>query len=185
MSKTKTVFRYFMIMDYEKEAEFLREMHKKGWRFVRVCNLGFYEFEACEPEDVVYQLDYNPEGLKHQNEYLQMFKDCGWEYLQDFVGYSYFRKPVAQMDGDEAIFCDDESRMDMIKRVGKGRIIPLVALFCCCVIPELLSAVMGNFENDAMTKLIIILLGIVVVLYSINFVQFGIKYYEFKKKIGI
>lgn len=26
-----------------------------------------------------------------------MFTDCGWEYLQDFVGYSYFRKPKAAM----------------------------------------------------------------------------------------
>ena len=57
MGETKTCFRFFSIMDYEKEADFLREMHKKGWKFVKVSLLGFYEFEACEPEDVVYQLD--------------------------------------------------------------------------------------------------------------------------------
>lgn len=47
----------------------------------------------CTPEDVVYQLDYNEEGLTHKDEYVQMFRDCGWEYIQDFGGYSYFRKP--------------------------------------------------------------------------------------------
>ena len=99
MKETKTCFRFFSIMDYEKEADFLRKMHKKGWKFVKVSLGGFYGFEACEPEDVVYQLDYNPDGVKHQNEYLQMFKDCGWEYMQDFAGYSYFRKPVSEMDG--------------------------------------------------------------------------------------
>jgi len=46
---------------------------------------------------VVYQLDYNQEGRSHKEEYIQMFTDCGWEYLQDFVGYSYFRKPKAAM----------------------------------------------------------------------------------------
>lgn len=24
---------------------------------------GLYHFEKCEPEDVTYQLDYNPEGI--------------------------------------------------------------------------------------------------------------------------
>ena len=59
MGETKTCFRFFSIMDYEKEADFLREMHKKGGN-LKVSLLGFYEFEAREPEDVVYQLDYNP-----------------------------------------------------------------------------------------------------------------------------
>lgn len=184
MSKTKTCFRFFSIMDYEKEAEFLRNMHKKGWKFVRVSLLGLYEFEACEPEDVVYQLDYNPDSIKHQNEYLQMFKDCGWEYLQDFAGYSYFRKPVAEMDGDETIFCDDESRLDMAKRVGKGRVIPLLVIFCCCIVPQFLMNNIHYRGDDAMQNVLIILLGAVLVLYLIILIQFGIKYYQFKKKLG-
>ena len=47
---------------------------------------GLYHFEKCEPEDVTYQLDYNPEGIAHKAEYIQMFLDCGWEYMQDFAG---------------------------------------------------------------------------------------------------
>ena len=35
MKETKTCFRFFSIMDYEKEADFLRKMHKKGWKFVK------------------------------------------------------------------------------------------------------------------------------------------------------
>lgn len=45
---------------------------------------------------MVYQLDYNKEGLEHKDEYLKMFDDCGWEYLQEYAGYSYFRKAVAE-----------------------------------------------------------------------------------------
>jgi len=41
---------------------------------------------------VIYQLDYNPDGKKNQEEYVQMFEDCGWEYLKDFaVKYISFR----------------------------------------------------------------------------------------------
>lgn len=81
-------------------------MLRSGWRFVRVCGIGTYYFEKCAPEDVVYQLDYNQEGRRNKEEYVQMFQDRGWEYLQDHVDYSYFRKKVSEMTGPEEIFCD-------------------------------------------------------------------------------
>ena len=115
------------------------KMHKKGWKFVKVSLGGLYGFEACEPEDVVYQLDYNPDGVKHQNEYLQMFKDCGWEYMQDFVGYSYFRKPVSEMDGDESIFCDDESSQGEGDSITRG----FLLLHCTTVSDEYHSLQQG------------------------------------------
>ena len=80
---------------------------------------------------MVYQLDFNPEGISHREEYLQMFRDCGWEYLQEYMGYSYFRKPVSRMEGrDEEIFCDDASRLDMMKRVFKAGCFRRLSCFC-------------------------------------------------------
>ena len=95
MKDKKIEFRWFSVPEWEKEQDFLREQHKKGWKFTKVSFLGFYHFEKCKPEDVVYQLDYNKDGIDNKAEYVQMFQDCGWEYLMDFVGYSYFRKPVS------------------------------------------------------------------------------------------
>ena len=117
MKEKKTEPRIFTIAEWEKEEKYLRKRHREGWKFVNVSLPGFYHFEKCTPEDVVYQLDYNEEGLKHKDEYVQMFNDCGWEYIQDFGGYSYFRKPVSEMQEEEEIFCDDESRLDMMRRV--------------------------------------------------------------------
>ncbi len=34
-----------------------------------------------------------------------MFEDCGWEYLKEFAGYTYFRKPAEKMEKEENIFC--------------------------------------------------------------------------------
>ena len=82
----KKEFKYLTIFKYEEEQEYLRDMHKHGWKLVKISGIGIYHFEECEPEDVVYQLDYN---LQKNDEYFQMFKDCGWEYLFDFAQYSY------------------------------------------------------------------------------------------------
>ena len=102
--KTKKQYKYFTIFDYEKEQVYLQNMHKEGWKFVKVSGFGTYHFVECTPENVVYQLDYNQEGLANKAEYVQMFNDCGWEYIQDYAGYSYFRKPAADMNGAEEIF---------------------------------------------------------------------------------
>ena len=80
MKNRKIKFRYFTIVEWEKEQDFLRQEGLKGWRFTKATLLGIYHFERCEPEDVVYQLDYNPDGIAHKEQYVQMFKDCGWEY---------------------------------------------------------------------------------------------------------
>ena len=96
-------------MEYEAEQEYLRKQHQAGWRFDRVAFPGIYTFVKCEPEDVVYQLDYNQDRKKDMAGYVQMYRDCGWEYLCDFMDYSYFRKPVSVMQSEEEIFNDDAS----------------------------------------------------------------------------
>ena len=136
MREKKTVFKWFTVAKYEEEQEYLRQMHQAGWKLVKVSFLGFYTFEKCEPEDVIYQLDYNQEREKGMAEYIQMFRDCGWEYICDFVGYSYFRKAASQMREDETIFSDDSSRLEMIGRVFKGRMVPLLIIFAAVICPQ-------------------------------------------------
>ena len=66
MKELKKEFRWFNIMEYEKEENYLSKRHQEGWKFKRVTFPGVYTFERCEPEKVIYQLDYNKEGIKHQ-----------------------------------------------------------------------------------------------------------------------
>ena len=63
MKETKTdVFDIFSIMDYEKEAVFPEKNAPKRMEICKSdrCRRILSDCEACEPEDVVYQLDYNP-----------------------------------------------------------------------------------------------------------------------------
>ena len=106
----KREFRLFTIAEYEKEEVYLARRHREGWKLVKASMPGFYTFEECEPEEVIYQLDYNSTQGTEKEQYLQMFADCGWEYVDEMNGWRYFRKPQAQADGDEAIFSSDASR---------------------------------------------------------------------------
>lgn len=165
MSATKTVFKWFDITQHEEEQEYLREMHRNGWKLQRV-QWAFYTFVQCEPEDVVYQLDYN-QSIENKTEYLQMFFDCGWEYIQDMMGYSYFRKPASAMRGEEGIFCDHESRMAMWDRVFKGRVRILLIILCCIIIPQIVlqshnSSAAGGFLWGTFIGLLIVYLVILI-----------------------
>ena len=128
--KVRKERKYFSIFEHEKEQKYLQEKHKEGWKFVLVTGLGTYHFEQCEPEDVVYQLDYNQDGLAHKEEYIQMFEDCGWEYLMDFYGYSYFRKPTSKMKEEEEIFCDENSGTAAIPTIALAICSTLISLGC-------------------------------------------------------
>ena len=178
MSGMKKEFRWFSIMDYDKEGEYLSERHREGWKFYTVTFPGIYTFERCEPEEVVYQLDYNKEGKKNQDEYVQMFKDCGWEYVMDFNGYSYFRKPVSQMQQKEEIFCDDMSRLDLLNRIFVSRVIPMIAIFFFSLVNIFISAVRQREYGLMMISIALM------VLYITVFLQTTVKYISFRRKVN-
>ena len=177
MSETKTKLKWYSIVQYEEEARWLEKMHSQGWKFIGVNMPCFYHFERCEPEDYVYQLDYNKNSSNI--EYKQLFEDCGWEYLTDCMGYSYFRKKASEANGHEDIFCDDESRLDMVRRIFRGRVIPLLIIFFACIGTNLPISIIQRGFNNTITIVWILL----ALLYLWIFGSFLGKYMSFKKRI--
>lgn len=181
MKDTKTEFKLFSITEWKKEEKYLRERHKSGWEFISINFIGLYHFKKCEPKDVVYQLDYNPESVTQKNEYVQMFRDCGWEYLQNFAGYSYFRKAASEMDGaEEEIFCDDVSRLDMMKRVFTSRMIPLLCIFFLIIIPQI---ILQSQINSPVNHSLLVIFCIMFVLYLTLFTVFAIQFWKYYRLI--
>lgn len=82
------------------------------------------------------------------------------------------------MNGDEEIFCDDSSRADMMKRVFKGRMIPLIIIFFCVIIPQIYmqSHLDGVFFN--IFTGVFIALGII---YLVLFILLGIQFFKYWK----
>jgi len=173
---TMKEFRYFTIVDHEKEEEYLREQHRRGWKFTYVSGFGMYHFERCEPADVIYRLDYNPEAKKDRSAYIRLFADCGWEYLQEYVQYSYFRKDAAA-EGADDIFCDDESRLEMFGHVFRGRMIPLLVIFFALLVPMMIMQLHNGYPLG------VILYAAILALYLLIFALFACKYFHYRKRI--
>ncbi len=184
MEDKKTAFKFFTIFQYQQEEEFLSSMHAKGWKLTKITFPGFYHFDSCEPQNVTYRLDYNQEGINNKTDYVQMFSDCGWNYLFDFVGYSYFYKKGANNQEREEIFCDDASRLDMMKRVFRGRMIPLIILFVCVILPQLFTYIFGYGLSGRFQDLFSITFMILAILYLIIFSAMSYQFYQYQKQIS-
>lgn len=177
MNEKKMKIRFFTIADYEEEEIWLREQHQKGWKLENMIIPCFYFFEKCEPEDVVYRLDYK--NCKGTSDYMQMFSDYGWEYFCQCTGWLYFRKPVSQMDSEQdgEIFSDSESKLEMIRHIMKTRMFPLIVIFLCCLLPQFTN-VMGE-RGEVVLKTIFSLLFL---LYLYLFVHCGYKLWRLQRK---
>lgn len=162
--RLKREYHWFALTDYEQEENFLRKKHNAGYKLVKVTMLGTYYFEKCKPEDMIYKLDFNPQKPDDKDSYLQMFEDYGWEYIQDLNDYSYFRKRASDKmvddielsaggnetgGGDDDIFSDNESRLDMMKRIFMKKMIPILIIFAALVIPQLLLAMHNGSRSEA------------------------------------
>lgn len=183
MKDKKVVFEFFTIAQYQQEEEYLCSVHEKGWQLEKIAFPSIYRFEKCEPRKVTYRLDYNPESEKNKAEYVKMFADCGWEYLFDYMGYSYFCKGEA-VDGErEEIFCDNASRMDMLKRVFRGRMVTLIILFLCVILPQFCSNTVGHGSEGTPQKVFSVVFLAMAFLYMSIFAAMTCQFYQLEKRI--
>ena len=146
----KVVYRICTIADYDREALYLREMHAQGWKLKEVSYSNLvvavkYAFERCQPEQVVYQLDFYPMKKSERASYLQLFKDCSWEHITDFNGFSYFRKLHSEIESDAEfeIYNDVAGKLAMIKRILIMRMLPILLLFSA-LLPVFSKSVSGG-----------------------------------------
>ena len=89
-SDTKTVIKAFFAWEDEKEEQWLQKMAAEGWRLEYVVPY-VYKFHRSAPEDVVYRLDYKLTLDKDYAEYLNLFRDSGWQLFASFSNWHYFR----------------------------------------------------------------------------------------------
>ena len=170
----KSVYRIFTIADYDREVLYFREMHAKGWKLRKVSYsiLLFavkYTFEKCQPEQVSYQLDFYPMKKSERASYLQLFKDCGWEHITDFNGFSYFRKAHSEIESDAEfeIYNDVAGKLDMVKRILIMRMLPILLLFSA-LLPVFLQSVSGGSSFSWEKFLIVIIHSVLLIVYAIQ-----------------
>lgn len=152
-----TTHKIFLLPDYEKEGEYLTQMHSVGWKLEKVCGYSQH-FVKCEPENVVYKLDYVPVNTNYV-EYIKMYSDYGWEHCGRVAGFDYFRRSADGISDEELeIFSDNQSKLRMLKRVIITRMIPLLAIFFLTLLPNILLLISNSsrFDNAFFTIMAVI-----------------------------
>ena len=170
----KVVYRIATIADYDREALYLRKMHAEGWKLRKVSYsiLLFavkYTFEKCQPEQVSFQLDFYPMKKSERASYLQLFKDCGWEHITDFNGFSYFRKLHSGIESDAEfeIYNDAAGKLAMVKRILTRRMLPILLLFLA-LLPVFSKFVSGGSSFSWVVFLIFIIDWVLLIVFAIQ-----------------
>ena len=179
MAETVTKIAFFTIADFREEEVWLREKSREGLHFKRMIVPCFYIFEKGEPEDTIYRLDF-PKNAE-DGDYARMLADFGWENCGRCVGWIYWRRRADEAEGGEEIFSDDTSRLDLVKRVLQTRMLPLMTIFLCCVMPNLLRAVDGQYYGAS--AFFLWFFGIMAALYIYLFIHCGGKLLRMRREL--
>ena len=172
--KKKVVYRISTIANYDREALYLGEMHAKGWKLKEVSYSNLvvavkYTFEKCQSEQVSYQLDFYPMKKSERASYLQLFKDCGWEHIIDFNGFSYFRKLHSGIESDTEfeIYNDATGKLAMVKRILIMRMLPILLLFSA-LIPIFLKYLSGGSSFSWVMFLIVMIDCVLLIVFAVQ-----------------
>jgi Protein of unknown function (DUF2812) len=104
---------FFSWQDEKREA-WLAEMSRHGLHLKEPGTLGSFLFVAGSPMEYSYGLDYNQN--KPSDDYLQLIRDAGWEYLGVRSGWHYWRKEVVNGQIPE-LFTDAGSKIQKYQRL--------------------------------------------------------------------
>ena len=172
---------FWTIADFKEEEDWLREMARKGLHFLHMTVPCFYTFERGEPRDVIYRLDFtnNNEG----GDYNRMLAEFGWENCGRCMGWIYWRRNADEMadEREGELFSDDASRLDMVKKVVQTRMLPLLVIFLCCVVPNLVRAI--NDELYGASGFFLGFFGVMFVLYVYLLTHCGVKLRRMRKEL--
>lgn len=114
--ETIRMVRFYGAWAWNKEEEWLNRMAQKGWLMTDITFL-VYRFRRIEPGgNWIYQLDYNSLSGEELEEYKQLFRDTGWEYVANFASWHYFRANADEV-AVRTIHSNNESRIKMLWRV--------------------------------------------------------------------
>ena len=184
MKNKKTLFRFYTLFEYEEEEAFLENQHKNGWKAVSYKLPGFYKFEKCEPEEVTYRIDFTNENGANNTEYRQMFADNGWDFLWSVNGFSIFRKPGASdSKSNNEIFTDNASKLQMLQKIQKRRLLPVIIIFLCAVLPNFVKGLYGVFGTSLADNIITAIFGLMFILYAYIFIKSFVKIKKLKEKL--
>ena len=126
-AKKVKVRKLFFIWQDEDEERWLEEMARNGLHLASVSSFGRYTFQQGKPREFVYRLDYQEKMKQEMQDYYQLFRDAGWEFVGERSFFKYFRKPRRAGEVNE-IFTDNRSKIAKYKRILLFFLISLIGI---------------------------------------------------------
>ena len=158
-----TKFRWFWAWQDEAEERWLGEMSRKGFHLQSVGIPGIYTFLSAEPRLYVYRMDYQNFTKKDKKEYLQLFRDAGWEHVGEISAWQYFRKELKPGEVNE-IYTDIESRIAKYRRALAFMgfmILLLIAIFGGQIINESPGVWWGGIKIFYLVVILLLVFAII------------------------
>ncbi len=110
----------------EKEEQWLEQQSLRGWHLVQVVPF-FYRFCKGSPVRVVYRLDYKMTLDKDHGDYLEIFKDSGWELVTTMSNWHYYRTEPKN-DRVPEIYSTNRTRVQKYRRLLMALLPSLIIL---------------------------------------------------------
>jgi hypothetical protein len=122
----KRIFKLFWAWQDDQECKWLESMAEEGW-ILKNYHLLVYTFEKMEAKNYIYKTDFKSNQNRDLQEYITLFEDAGWEHVTQCVGWHYFRAEATKVKVTD-IYTDNNSKIEMLKRLLTILIIPLIGI---------------------------------------------------------
>lgn len=131
MIKTKRVYKLFYVWNLDKEEAWLRSMANRGWFFQKINLLRIYTFLNGPCKDTIYKIDFNTH-IKDINEYYDLFRESGWQFISSYAGQKYFQytKDTEDYAENAEIYSSPEEKLGWLRK----RLIAVLAAFAITII---------------------------------------------------
>ena len=108
----------------DRDIKKLNKLSKEGWMLSGFSYLS-YELKKEEPKEYIYCID--SQKVENRDEYIELFKDGGWEYVCNYGDIYFYRS----LPGTKEIYSDKASLAEKYSYMGnqmKNLVIILIAL---------------------------------------------------------
>lgn len=103
----------FFVWSMKKEKAWLEAQAKQGLVLVKL-GLFKYYFEESDPQDLVYQFDFQVLSKDKEEDYLDLFQE--WMFVARYGGWYYFYKPDTPGERND-IYMNNTSKQSMFRRL--------------------------------------------------------------------
>ena len=139
------MIKYRLYLDKDKETKWLNEMAAKGYA-LKGFFAGFYNFEACEPGEYVYQIDFGRKMFSVSDDYREFMTENNIEIVCLWGYWIILRKRASE--GEFVLYTDVDSSIEHYTKILKVfKVVSIIELICFFmeVIAAIHGAVVGIF----------------------------------------